>query len=199
MDINKLKGTIPQAVIDELPVVIDKFSINTPLRLAHFLSNASHESGKFTRIVENMNYDANRLMVVFPKYFTTLKFAKTYERKLELIANRVYGDRMGNGNELSGDGWKYRGRGYFQLTGFNNYRDFDKFVNDDILKNPDLVATKYPLLSAGWFWHKNNINNIADKGDSSDVCRSVRKIINGGTIGLEETTRLFIAYYKLLK
>jgi putative chitinase len=90
---------------------------------------------------------------------------------------------MGNGNELSGDGWKYRGRGYFQLTGFNNYRDFDKFVNDDILKNPDLVATKYPLLSAGWFWHKNNINNIADKGDSSDVCRSVRKIINGGTIG----------------
>jgi len=199
MDINKLKGSIPQSVLNELPSVIDKFNINTPLRLSHFLANASHESGGFTKVFENLNYSAGRLMQIFPRYFPTLKFAKTYERKQELIANRVYGGRMGNGDELSGDGWKHRGRGYFQLTGADKYKDFDKFVNDDISKNPDLVATKYPLLSAGWFWNRANLNIRADKGDSNAVCESVRRSINGGTIGLEDTTKLFGVYYKLLR
>ena len=199
MNINKLKGKVHDSVIVELPEVMSKFGINTPLRLAHFLGQCSHESGGFKSVNENLNYSADRLRVVFPKYFKQDGLAEAYARKPDLIASRVYGNRMGNGDEGTRDGYKFRGRGYLQCTGKSNYAEFDKFVDDDILGNPDLVATKYPLLSAAWFFHTNNINSVSDKGATDKVITSVTKRVNGGTIGLPDRIKHFKEYYSLLK
>jgi len=169
MDINKLKGHIPEAVIAQLPDTIAKFELNTPLRLAHFLAQAGHESGGFKLVTENLNYGAKGLLSIFKKYFPTQEKAALYERKPEKIANLVYGNRMGNGIETTGDGYRYRGRGYIQLTGKDNYKAFDSVVSENITENPDLVATKYPLLSAAWFFHKNGLHKIADKGATDAV------------------------------
>lgn len=147
LKLDLLKNHVPDDVLKKLSECIEKFHINTPLRLAHFLAQCSHESGGFKRTRENLNYSADGLKKTFPKYFPD-DLADEYARKPEKIAARVYGGRMGNGDEKSKEGYKYRGRGYIQLTGKNNYRAFDKTVNDDILSNPDLVADKYPLLSA---------------------------------------------------
>ena len=198
MNINKLKGKVHDSVIVELPEVMSKFGINTPLRLAHFLGQCSHESGGFKSVNENLNYSADRLRVVFPKYFKQDGLAEAYARKPDLIASRVYGNRMGNGDEGTRDGYKFRGRGYLQCTGKSNYAEFDKFVDDDILGNPDLVATKYPLLSAAWFFHTNNINSVSDKGATDKVITSVTKRVNGGTIGLPDRIKHFKKYYSLL-
>lgn len=199
MDINKLKGHIPDAVISQLPDTIAKFELNTPLRLAHFLAQAGHESGGFKAVNENLNYGAKGLLGIFKKYFPTEEKAKLYERKPEKIANLVYGSRMGNGPEASGEGWKFRGRGYIQLTGKDNYKAFDAVVSESIVDNPDLVATKYPLLSAAWFFHKNGLHKIADQGATDAVVTSVTKRVNGGTIGLPDRIKHFKEYYDLLK
>ena len=199
MDINKLKGHIPDAVITQLPDTIAIFELNTPLRLAHFLAQAGHESGGFKAVNENLNYGAKGLLGIFKKYFPTEEKAKLYERKPEKIANLVYGARMGNGPEASGEGYKFRGRGYIQLTGKDNYKAFDAVVAESIVENPDLVATKYPLLSAAWFFHKNGLHKIADQGATDAVVTSVTKRVNGGTIGLPDRIKHFKEYYSLLK
>ena len=197
MDINRLKGHVPDSVIAQIPEVIQKFGFDTPVKLAHFLAQCGHESGGFRLTSENLNYSAKGLLSVFKKYFPNESKAKLYERKAEKIANLVYGNRMGNGPEVSGDGYRYRGRGYIQLTGKNNYAEFDKVVSENILQYPDLVSTKYPLLSAAWFFHKNCLGRCKDATDASVV--SVTKCVNGGTIGLADRQKHFKEYYNLLK
>jgi putative chitinase len=198
MNLNKLKGHIPDVVITQLPDTITKFELNTPLRLAHFLAQAGHESGGFKAVNENLNYGAKGLLGIFKKYFPTEAKAKEYERKPEKIANLVYGSRMGNGAEITGEGYKFRGRGYIQLTGKDNYKAFDAVVTESIINNPDLVATKYPLLSAAWFFHKNGLHKIADKGATDAIVTEVTKRVNGGTIGLADRLKHFKEYYALL-
>jgi len=199
MNLDKLKGHVPDTVISQLPDTITKFELNTPLRLAHFLAQAGHESGGFKALNENLNYGAKGLLGIFKKYFPTQALAEQYQRKPEKIANRVYGGRMGNGPEATGDGYKYRGRGYIQLTGKDNYTAFGKSINENIAANPDLVATKYPLLSAAWFFYKNGLHKLADGGATDAVVTSITKRVNGGTIGLADRIKHFKEYYNLLK
>jgi len=199
MDISKLKGHIPDSVLSQIPNTAAKFEINTPLRLAHFLSQCGHESGQFRVVNENLNYGAKGLLGIFKKYFPTEDKAKMYERKPEKIANLVYASRMGNGPESSGDGYKYRGRGYIQLTGKDNYTAFGKSIGENIAVTPDLVATQYPLLSAAWFFNKNGLHKLADKGATPEVVTMVTKRVNGGTIGLADRLKHFKEYYELLK
>lgn len=199
MDINKLKGHVPDAVITQIPSVMTTFKIDTALRLSHFLAQCGHESAGFKAVQENLNYGAKGLLGIFKKYFPTEAKALQYERKPEKIANLVYGSRMGNGDEASGDGYKFRGRGYIQLTGKNNYAAFGKAINEDITANPDLVATKYPLLSAAWFWSSNGLNTLADKGADDASVTAITKRVNGGTIGLPDRIKHFKEYYALLK
>jgi len=193
-----LKGHIPDAVIAQIPDTAAKFNITTPLRLAHFLAQCGHESGGFKAVSENLNYSAKGLRGIFGKYFPTDALAAQYERKPEKIANRVYSSRMGNGDEASGEGYKFRGRGYIQLTGKSNYTAFDKTVEDDIVVNPDLVATKYPLASAAFFFDSNKLWSVCDKGADTAAVTAVTKRVNGGTIGLEDRIKHFKEYYALL-
>jgi len=199
MDISKLKGHIPDKVLSQIPDTAAKFEINTPLRLAHFLAQCGHESGQFRVVNENLSYGAKGLLGIFKKYFPTEEKAKLYERKPEKIANLVYASRMGNGPESSGDGYKYRGRGYIQLTGKDNYTAFGKAIGENIQATPDLVATQYPLLSAAWFFNKNGLHKLADKGATPEVVTMVTKRVNGGTIGLADRLKHFNEYYDLLK
>jgi len=198
MDLNKLKGHIPDSVIAQIPDVMAKFEINTPLRLAHFLAQCGHESGGFRAVKENLNYGAKGLLGLFKKYFPNEAKAKLYERKPEKIANLIYGGRMGNGPEASGEGYKFCGRGYIQLTGKQNYTAFGKSINEDICANPELVATKYPLLSAAWFFNKNGLHKMADGGATDAVVTSVTKRVNGGTIGLPDRIKHFKEFYSVL-
>jgi putative chitinase len=199
MDLNKLKGHIPDSALVQLPDTIAKFDLNTPLRLAHFLSQCGHESGGFRLTKENLNYSAKGLMGIFKKYFPTEAKANEYARKPEKIANLVYGNRMGNGNEASGDGAKYCGRGYIQLTGKDNYTAFGKAINEDLTKDPTLVAGKYAMLSAAWFFTKNGLHKMADLGATDDVVTKITKRVNGGTIGLADRIKHFKEYYNLIK
>lgn len=199
----KLLGIIPNPVINELDIIFDKYKINTILRISHFLAQCAHESGNFSVKQENLNYSAKRLQEVFGRYFTTHAKALLYERKPVKIASLVYGNRMGNGDEQSLEGYKYRGRGYIQLTGKNNYLLFDKSLNEsgldiDIIGNPDLVATTYPLISAAWFFNKNNLNEIADLGGTKEIITRVTKKVNGGTHGLDSRISYFNKFYKKL-
>jgi putative chitinase len=194
-----LRGHIPDAVIAQIPDTAAKFEINTPLRLAHFLAQCGHESGGFRLTKENLNYSAKGLNGTFKKYFPTLDSAIPYERKPEKIANKVYGNRMGNGPESSGEGAKFCGRGYIQLTGKENYTAFGKSINEDILSNPDKVASNYALLSAAWFFSKNGLHKMADGGATDAVVTSITKRVNGGTIGLADRIKHFKEYYSLLK
>ena len=197
--IDKLKGHIPDTVIEMISDTAAKFQINTPLRLAHFLAQCGHESGGFRATQENLNYSAKGLNGIFKKYFPTEASAVEYARKPQKIANKVYANRMGNGTEASGDGYKFRGRGYIQLTGKSNYTLFGKAIGEDICANPDLVSSKYALLSAAWFWSKNGLNTIADGGSEDSVVTSVTKRVNGGTNGLADRITHFKEYYNLLK
>ena len=198
MNLDKLKGHIPDAVISQLPDTMAKFNITTPLRLAHFLAQCGHESAGFKAVNENLNYSVDGLKRIFGKYFPGT-LAEGYARQPEKIASKVYGNRMGNGNEASKEGWKYRGRGYIQLTGKDNYKAFDATVDDDILNNPDLIATKYPLMSAAWFFERGKIWAVCDKGSDKSTVTSVTMKVNGGTIGLEDRIKHFNEYYNLLK
>ena len=197
IDLSRLKGHVPDAVITQIPTVMEKFQINTPLRLAHFLAQCGHESGNFKAVQENLNYSADGLKKIFPKYFPG-NLSESYARNPEKIASKVYGGRMGNGDESTKEGFKFRGRGYIQLTGKSNYTAFANSIGEDTVSNPDLVATKYPLASAAWFFSKNGLNSIADKGADPATITSVTKRVNGGTIGLADRIKHFTEYYKLL-
>ena len=198
LKLEKLKGHIPDAVITMIPAVAQKFQIDSALRLAHFLAQCGHESGGFRLTKENLNYSAKGLNGIFKKYFPTLESALPYERKPEKIANKVYGGRMGNGPEASGDGAKFCGRGYIQLTGKDNYTAFGKSIGEDVCANPQVVAEKYALLSAAWFFNKNGLHKMADGGASDAVVTSITKRVNGGTIGLPDRIKHFKEYYHLL-
>ena len=196
--LENLKGHVPDAVIAQIPDTAAKFNITNPLRLAHFLSQCGHESGGFKAVSENLNYSAKGLVGTFGKYFNSTTAAQ-YERKPEMIASRVYGSRMGNGDEASKEGYKFRGRGYIQLTGKSNYTNFAKFIGEDTIANPDLVATKYPLASAAFFFDSNKLWSICDKGADTATVTAVTKRVNGGTIGLDDRIKHFNEYYALLK
>ena len=198
MNLTNLSSKLGTIVAIELPMVIDKFAINNSLRLSHFLAQCSHESGNFKLVRENLNYSAEGLRKIFPKYFPTDALAQQYARNPQAIANKVYSNRMGNGDEKSGDGFKYSGKGFIQLTGKDNYKAFSDFIGEDCVANPELVATKYPMTSAGFFFQKNGLWSICDKGDTTDVITAVTKRINGGTIGLDDRISKFKLYYSLL-
>lgn len=196
LKLKNLKGHVPDSVIAQIPDTASKFKINTPLRLAHFLAQCSHESGNFKIVQENLNYSSTGLKNTFSKYFPG-NLAESYARQAEKIGSRVYGSRMGNGPEVTKEGYKFRGRGYIQLTGKDNYSTFGKAINEDLVSNPDLVATKYPLLSAAWFFQR--CLSKCDLGSSRDAITSVSKCVNGGTIGLEDRIKHFNEFYNLLK
>lgn len=198
LKLEKLKGHIPDAVIAQIPDTAAKFAINTPLRLAHFLAQCGHESGGFRATQENLNYSAKGLNGIFRKYFPTEAAAASYARQPEKIASKVYANRMGNGSEASKEGFKFRGRGYIQLTGKENYTSFGKSINEDIISNPDKVATSYALLSAAWFFNKNGLHRIADEGATDVVVTKITKRVNGGVLGLSDRIKHFKEYYNLL-
>ena len=168
---------------DALNKILPDYDIDTPQRVAAFIAQSAHESGNFTALHENLNYRAVTLRKVFPKYFTTDDMAAQYAGKPELIANRVYGGRMGNGPEESGDGFRYCGRGLIQLTGKSNYQAFAESIETPVEQIPEFLATfEGAIQSACWFWESNNLNQYADSGDIV----TMTKRINGGTIGLED-------------
>jgi len=182
--------TLPQ----KYKTLFEKYEINTPLRIAHFMAQIEHESG-LKPISENLNYSLSRLLVIFPKYFTR-STALAYSNKPEKIANKVYANRMGNGNEESGEGWKYRGRGFIQITGKINYFELSIDTDLDCLKNPDLLLEEpNAMISALWFWNLKGLNALADKNDIV----SITKKINGGMNGIEQRKQLLVKWKNLLK
>jgi putative chitinase len=171
----------------------------TPVRAAHFFAQTSHESGGFKAFSENLNYSAQGLQGIFGKYFPG-NLEESYARNPEKIANRVYASRMGNGDEKSGDGFKFRGRGALQLTGKDNYAAFAKYLNKpEIITNPDLVATTYSFESAMFFFDKNKLWEICDKGINDAAILALTKRINGGTHGLEDRNQKTKKYYEYVK
>lgn len=199
MDTKELVKTARMFVKDKYYSYIEqyceKYEINTVERICHFLAQTNYESGYMNYIVENLNYSSKQLLKVFPKYFKTLEEAKEYEYKGEKIANKVYANRMGNGSDASGDGWKYRGRGLIQLTGKNNYLKFSRWYNDSkiFVDNPDLLLQpQFAVLSAFFYWDIKNLNSyIVDNENAYNVCKALTKKINGGYNGLEERFRLY--------
>ncbi len=204
----KLKGIVPDSVLAQLDEVCAKFGIDGPRRLSHFLSQCGHESGGFKAVVENLNYSEKGLLTTFRSDFDINKNrvieaqesikANKLARNPEAIANFVYANQNGNGNEASGDGWKFRGRGYIQLTGKANYEKFTKFIGEDCVANPDLVATKYPLASAAYFFMSNKLWTICDKGAADSVVLSVTKRVNGGTNGYDDRLARFKKIWSLI-
>ena len=192
--LTKVKHKLPIQVYDELVDVAREFDITNPFRMAHFLAQCAHESGNFKHVRENLNYSEQGLLKVFPKYFDK-NTAKLYARKPEQIANIVYECRLGNGNRNTGDGYKFRGRGFLQLTGRVNYKAFGDFIGVDLISNPDLVATKYALTSAAWFFEKKGLWKICDQGVDEPTIVAVTKRVNGGTNGLADRiskTKVFV-------
>ena len=181
----KLKLKIPSKVLSELPEVIDTFKIDSVNKLAHFLAQCAHESGNFKFTVENLNYSAEGLLKVFPKYFSK-DTAAIAARKPEVIANIVYSNRLGNSDRASGEGWKFRGRGYVMLTGKVNYKAFGDYIGVDLVANPDLVATKYPLTVAGWYFETKRLWQLADRGIDEETIKAITRRVNGGFIGLSD-------------
>lgn len=198
LDLKTLEGRITHNILAEIHETTVKFAITDPLVLSHFLAQTAHESAGFTRTVENLNYSAIRLLQVFPRYFNGVN-VEEYAGNPAAIASLVYADRIGNGPEESLDGWTYRGRGYLQLTGRANYEAFDQVVNDDVVTGPDLVATRYPMISAGWFWNSKGLSGLASQGSGPGVVEAVTRIINGGTNGLEDRVRRFEYFYGILR
>ena len=171
----------------------------TPLRAAHFFAQTAHETGEYKAFSENLSYSTDGLKKIFGKYFPGT-LAEGYSRNPEKIANRVYGNRMGNGDEASGEGWKFRGRGALQLTGKENYTAFSKYLNKpEILVNPDLVANEYAFESAMFFFDKNKLWTICDKGIDDISITALTKRINGGTLGLDHRKALTLKYYEYVK
>jgi len=187
----------PQGWTDSMNSVFPTYQIDQPHRVAAFLAQCGHESGGWTTFEENLNYSAQGLQSIFGSHFHG--DADQYARQPERIANRIYANRMGNGPEESGDGWKYRGRGPIQLTGKANYTKFANDMFDDpttVIEKPDWVTQDkdFALMSAIWFWNSHNLNHYADMGD----IKSMTKIINGGFLGLEERTQLYNTLYSML-
>jgi putative chitinase len=179
---------IAEQWVDALNAVFERYAINTEKRIAAFISQCGHESGLFAQTSENLNYSADSLRRVFGKYYPTQADAEAHARKPEKIGARVYGGRMGNGPEETGEGYRFRGRGLIQLTGKDNYRACGSALGFDLLANPDLVAEpELAALSAGWFWDRNGLNALADKGD----VEGMTKRINGGTNGLDHRRQLY--------
>ena len=174
--------------------ILNVYEINTPLRMAHFLAQTSHESGGFRAVEENLNYKAETLTKIFPKYFRD-KDPDDYAKQPEKIANLVYGSRMGNGDPSTGDGYRYRGRGLIQLTGKDNYSRFAEALEFDLDEVVEYLATPEGAIeSAAWFWAENGLNELADKDDVI----AVTKRINGGTIGLAERQAHTEAFKEML-
>lgn len=188
LTLEQLKQLLPENPYIEhwheaLSILLPDYEINTPQRMAAFIAQCSHESGGFTAIRENLNYKAETLRRIFPKYFPDDAIAKAYAGKQELIANKVYANRMGNGDMESGDGYRYCGRGLIQLTGKSNYQAFADSLEMNVEDVPEYLGTfEGAAQSACWFWETNNLNQWADKGDIVTLTKS----INGGTIGLED-------------
>jgi putative chitinase len=197
IDLNKLKGSVPDWVLIQLPETMLKFNISTPLRLAHFLAQAAHESGNFTILRENLNYSAKRLKEVFPSYFPG-NLADSYGYQPEKIGSRVYANRMGNGNEASKEGYIYSGKGAIQLTGKDNYKAFSTFIGDDCVSSPDKVATLYPLSSAAFYFNSKKLWGVCDKGSDYATIALVTWYVNGGYNGLAERVENFKKFNLLL-
>ncbi len=201
LTIIQLKACLPSTTeenitkfIEPLNETLVKYKINTPERIAAFLSQIFHESLDLKILSENLNYSSEGLIKTFPKYFNK-STALLYQRNPQKIANRVYASRMGNGPESSGDGWQFRGRGAIQTTGRDNYTLLSRNLGVDFINNPDLLKDlKYAVLSAGWFWSNNNLNSVADKGDITRVS----KIVNGGSHGLPDRIARYKKYLKVL-
>lgn len=197
----KSKGLVADGIIGKgtLAIIKADCNIKSDIELAHFIGQCHHETGGFKASSENLNYSAEGLMKVFPKYFPNLLTAEKYERNPEKIASRTYANRMGNGDEASKMGWLFRGRGAIQLTGFDNYKLFGVTIGDaEVLSNPDVVATKYFFKSADFFFDRNNLWNIAKKGISEDVIKELTKRVNGGYHGLEDRIYQTKYYYSIL-
>jgi putative chitinase len=203
LTLEHLQACLPDAKVSDLEKYIDginetfeHFEINTPERMAMFLAQCAHESANFSTTKENLNYSAKGLMGTFKKYFPDEATAKAYERKPEKIANKVYANRMGNGPEKSGEGYKYCGRGLIQLTGKDNYTNCGHVLDIDLLEKPDQVANNpVAVLSAGWFWDTRKLNTWADKKDVT----TVTKKINGGDIGLADRKKHFSHILEVLE
>ena len=180
------KMHIGEQWVDALNETFQRFNILTPIQQASFIGQAAHESGNFKKLQEGLSYSAERLMVIWPKRFPTLEIAQKYARNEKALANNVYANRMGNRDEASGDGFRFRGRGLFQLTGHSGYYHAGQACSEDFVMNPDLVATpKYAAMTAGWFWDTHKLNQYADRTDYL----MITKKINGGTIGLDDRIR----------
>lgn len=189
---------------------LPKYNINTPERVACFIAQCGHESGHFNRLVENLNYSSDGLLKTFPKYFKTKAEADKYARKPEMIANKVYANRLGNGDEASGDGWKYRGRGFIQCTGRANYEKFDKWFNDDkvFIAFPEkLEKPDFAILSAIWYWTTNDLNLICDKDNIWATLWKGKKVnkfewltikINGALHGYDSRLEIYERAKKVL-
>ena len=197
LSLEKLKGHIPDSVIAQIPETAIKFNITNNLRLAHFLAQCGHESGGFKVFQENLNYSVDGLKKIFPKYFPG-NLSESYAKQPEKIASKVYGGRMGNGDESTKEGYKFRGRGALQTTGKENYKKLGDFLGIDLISNPDLVATKYQLASAAFFFESNKLWSICDKGADVETVTAVTKRVNGGVIGINDRIKHFNEYYSLL-
>lgn len=203
--VDKLQGVLPTDIYAELIGISNKRNINA-VQLSHLLGNAEHECAKWTKFIENLNYSAQGLANTWPSRYaidpkakvkSPNALAKKIERNPEAIANNVYANRMGNGSPQSGDGWKHRGRGAIMTTGKNNYALFDATVVDDIMQNLDLVATKYKLTTAFWFFDVNRLWTLCiDCSDNSII--KVGTKINGGQIGMSERIKLVKKYFNIL-
>jgi len=196
VDLTKIQSKVPAGIFTELVIAMPRFEINTPLRVSHFLAQAMEESMNFTHLSELLNYSSTGLRGTFPKYFPDDATANAYAHQPEKIANRVYANRYGNKNEVSGDGFLFRGRGIFQLTFRDNYIAFGNAIGEDIVGNPDLLLTpKYAALSACWFFASKGLSKIADEGSDDIVVQKITKKINGGLNGISVRIKNFKTIY----
>lgn len=197
-EFQKKHGLVDDGIVGKNTLLKFKevFKIPTKIALIHFAANMAHESGNFKIIEESGSYSAKRLLQIFPKYFKTLEEAKASEYNAEKIFNKTYGGRMGN--VAPNDGYKYRGRGFMQITGKHNYIKFGEYLGVDLVNNPDLVATKYPIESAVFYFDSNKLWNLV-KDTSLDSIRRVRKRVNGGYNGIDDVINKTRYYERILK
>lgn len=195
--IKKLEIKLPKNVYEYLINSKNISNITNKSRLAHFLSQVAHESGNFKLVYENLRYSAAGLLKIFPKYFPTQELANKYAMQPQMIGNKVYANRMGNGNEASGEGYLFRGRGYLQLTGKANYELLSQYVGENLVNNPDLVATKYPMDSALWFFDRNKLWELCDISTPESVAAVTRRV-NGGFNGLADRQAKFKSFMSWL-